>query len=262
MWTTGVHDYKYRLRDPKFGIKDSARQACAKHHQHWEIFFWDLHAMTAFVTEFYPWFLPIFLGYGKEINQADAVRPFILQKLGGVYLDLDTQCIKPMDISLQGGYDAIFQASMHEGLNNGMMASKPGLALWMDMVDLLKERAPWAEISSAAEADFEDADAEEEWESELTEEERQLRASPIWQTGPRVLTEALRRNAEPPFEPSTITPGGKFQWRGATVLVQELGSWFMPCWWQDKECRRKYEGHSSDLPDNVFGYHWFASTWG
>lgn len=65
--------------------------------------------MTAFITEFYPWFLPTFLNYGKQINQADAVRPFILQKLGGVYLDLDTQCIRPMDVSLQDGYDAIFQ---------------------------------------------------------------------------------------------------------------------------------------------------------
>lgn len=40
---------------------------------------------------------------------------------------------------------------MHEGLNNGMMASKPGLALWLDVVDVLKERAEWADVFSAAE---------------------------------------------------------------------------------------------------------------
>ena len=37
MWTSGLDDYRYRLRDPNFGIKDFARQACAKHHQHWEV---------------------------------------------------------------------------------------------------------------------------------------------------------------------------------------------------------------------------------
>ena len=63
-----------------------------------------------FMESFYPSFLPVLNSYNHEVKKADAARPFILHKLGGVYLDLDVQCLREMDASLKG-HDAIFQVS-------------------------------------------------------------------------------------------------------------------------------------------------------
>ena len=77
-----------------------------------QIMSWDLHAATAFVTDFYPWFLPVFLKYDNDIRQAEAVKPLILHKLGGVHLKSHSQCIRPADVFEQNTTDAILQVSV------------------------------------------------------------------------------------------------------------------------------------------------------
>ena len=89
-------------------------------------------------------------------------------------------------------------------VSTGMMASKPGLALWLDVMAVLKERAKWEDIYNGADVEFEEPDNREEHKFLVTPEERQLRASSIWQTGPLMLTEALRRNVEPPTFPDMV----------------------------------------------------------
>lgn len=56
--------------------------------------------------------------------------------------------------------------------------------------------------------------------------------------------------------------GGIFKWGAAEVMVQPLGSWNLPCWMQDNECRDRLEAYPVSFPENVTGYHWFASSWG
>lgn len=46
---------------------------------------------------------------------------------GGVYLDLDIECYKPIDASLKG-YQLVLQGTGDEGFNNAVMASVPGLS--------------------------------------------------------------------------------------------------------------------------------------
>lgn len=52
----------------------------------------------------YAWFLPIWLNYSSAgfVKRADALRPFILHAHGGTYLDLDTECYRPLEPSLKG----------------------------------------------------------------------------------------------------------------------------------------------------------------
>ena len=78
-------------------------------HTSVQIFFWDLPAIEQFMGEYYPEFMPTLNSYNMEVKKADAARAFILHKLGGAYLDLDIQCVRPMDASLEGGYDIILQ---------------------------------------------------------------------------------------------------------------------------------------------------------
>ena len=60
--------------------------------------------------------------------------------------------------------------------------------------------------------------------------------------------------------------GGIWQLGGATVKVFPAGSWMVPCWISDSECRQKYESRQEpeDFVDleHIAGYHRFASVWG
>ena len=73
----------------------------------------------------------------------------------------------------------MMQESKHEGLNNGMMACKPGLSIWDDVIKVLRDRAVWTDGIP--------------WHN-----------SPIWQTGPQVLTEAVEFNTKPRFWPNQV----------------------------------------------------------
>ena len=68
-----------------------------RHHQGWEHRLWTDASMRAFVAEHYPGFLATYDEYDVAICRADAARYLILHRLGGVYVDLDMHCLKPID---------------------------------------------------------------------------------------------------------------------------------------------------------------------
>ncbi|KAJ3251871.1 hypothetical protein HDU77_005617 [Chytriomyces hyalinus] len=96
----------------------------------------------------YPWFLEVFDSYEDPILQADASRVFYMHQYGGVYADLDFQCLKPLD-TLLGTHDAVL-GSMNTGFNfflrahsipNAFMASKPGHPMWITCAQrMMKQR--------------------------------------------------------------------------------------------------------------------------
>ena len=73
-----------------------------------QMLFWDMASVEWLIQKYYPWFLQALNNYRAEVNKADAVRPFIMHKFGGVYLDIDTECFCSMDESLQN-HSLIFQ---------------------------------------------------------------------------------------------------------------------------------------------------------
>jgi hypothetical protein len=71
-----------------------------RHHPNWSYKLWtdaDIHALVA--AE-YPDFLPIFDAYKDPICRADAGRYLILRSQGGIYADLDLECLRPIDALL------------------------------------------------------------------------------------------------------------------------------------------------------------------
>ncbi|KAJ3237756.1 hypothetical protein HDU81_008995 [Chytriomyces hyalinus] len=120
------------------------------------------------IATHYPWFLEVFDSFEDPILQADASRVFYMHHYGGVYADLDFQCLKPLGknehlaISVQvfdktpistdnllGTYDAVL-GSMDIGFNfflrahsipNAFMASKPGHPMWLACAQrMMKQR--------------------------------------------------------------------------------------------------------------------------
>jgi inositol phosphorylceramide mannosyltransferase catalytic subunit len=71
----------------------------------------------------------------------DALRPFLLHAYGGLYLDMDVECLEPVDPTLQG-FQLVLQMEDEgsKSLNNAVMASAPGHPLWLTMAHMLMER--------------------------------------------------------------------------------------------------------------------------
>lgn len=81
-----------------------------EYHPDWEYKLWDSESERSLIEEDYPWFLPVYEGYGDKhkpqiesglMKRADAARIFYLHKYGGIYYDVDTECLKPHDPLLE-----------------------------------------------------------------------------------------------------------------------------------------------------------------
>lgn len=60
----------------------------------WEYHLWTDNMNREFVRTHYPEFLEKYNAYPKNIQRADAIRYLLLQTYGGLYVDLDFECLK------------------------------------------------------------------------------------------------------------------------------------------------------------------------
>lgn len=115
----------------------------------YEYVLWDDADNRRFVAEKFPWFLATYDSYDVEIKRADAIRYMYLYTYGGIYADLDFECLKPFDSLLETykGYDIILgqmessssasaDAQWHSSNNipNAIMISKPGCQFWLQVL--------------------------------------------------------------------------------------------------------------------------------
>ncbi|PTE10671.1 glycosyltransferase [Mesorhizobium helmanticense] len=120
-----------------------------RHHPGWTIMFWNDRMLLEFVAEHYPDFLPTFCSYSHGVLRADAARYLLLYHFGGVYADIDCECVAPFDPIM--GEDRIVlctEPASHElvqakfrGLPyllfNGTMVSPPRHPFWLQLLSLL-----------------------------------------------------------------------------------------------------------------------------
>ncbi|GAM86991.1 hypothetical protein ANO11243_050120 [Dothideomycetidae sp. 11243] len=99
-----------------------AQHSCQKLHQTgWQHMFWTDEDADNFLAIHYPWFLPTYRAYPYDIQRADVIRYFVLYHFGGVYLDLDVGCQKPLDPLL--AYGALLPKTLPVGVSNDVMIS-------------------------------------------------------------------------------------------------------------------------------------------
>ena len=100
-----------------------------------------------FIKEMYPEFLDDYLSYNHHIKKVDAARYFYLYTYGGIYCDLDFECLKPFDKLLEDlqskdiilgsmGSDIKFQHS----IPNAIMISKPKAPFWLYVISEMRKR--------------------------------------------------------------------------------------------------------------------------
>jgi inositol phosphorylceramide mannosyltransferase catalytic subunit len=112
---------------------------------------WDDADNRRFVAENFQWFLPTYDSYDKEIKRADAIRYMYLYTYGGIYADLDFECLKPFDSLLEEykSYDIILgqmesdlsQWHSSNNIPNAIMISKPGCNFWLRVLERMVVKA-------------------------------------------------------------------------------------------------------------------------
>lgn len=131
------------------GIPENLRILAAtwkKHHPDWEQRFWDKEQMGRFVHETFPDFEPYYLAYPHNAQRWDAIRYLILYHMGGLYVDLDYECLEPFDSILCGKTCCIaLEPDLHARYNNkprilsnALMVAKPGCGFMRKIIDELK----------------------------------------------------------------------------------------------------------------------------
>ncbi|KAF8076504.1 glycosyltransferase family 32 protein [Lyophyllum atratum] len=116
--------WKTEVLPPRWkGISD----ACREMMPDYEYILWTDATSRQFISDHYPWFLENFDGYTYPIQRADAIRYFVLYHFGGVYIDLDIGCLRPMDPLLV--YPVILPKTIPVGVSNDLMFAEKGHAL-------------------------------------------------------------------------------------------------------------------------------------
>jgi inositol phosphorylceramide mannosyltransferase catalytic subunit len=101
-----------------------APELCRTHNPDYEINIWNATASRDFFATEYSWFLPTYDGYRYPIQRIDALKYFVLYHYGGVYMDLDIACRRPLDPLLS--FPAWFPEASPLGVNNDLFAAAKG----------------------------------------------------------------------------------------------------------------------------------------
>jgi inositol phosphorylceramide mannosyltransferase catalytic subunit len=63
----------------------------------WKYRFWNYKTIDKFLLEYFPGFIEKYFSFRYDVQRWDAIRYLILYKFGGVYADLDYECLEPLD---------------------------------------------------------------------------------------------------------------------------------------------------------------------
>lgn len=121
-----------------------------RHHPQWQYRLWTDEDNRSFLAEHDPWFLPIYDAYPEPIMRVDAFRYFLMYRLGGVYVDVDFECLKPLDalldphevvLGLEPDAHTDKLLARERGLThivcNAFLASRPGHPFWEHVIKQL-----------------------------------------------------------------------------------------------------------------------------
>lgn len=122
------------------------------HNPDWRIMFWSDEDNRNYIKTHHPDFLEKFDSYPYNIQRADAIRYFLLRDFGGVYCDMDIECLGSLNDYFQtkqaAGEVYLVQSGNVPVFTNCFMASKPGAVFWDEVIEELKSPdLPWYAFS-------------------------------------------------------------------------------------------------------------------
>jgi mannosyltransferase OCH1-like enzyme len=71
------------------------------YHPSFEYRYWTDADSRAFVADHYLGYLPLFDGYALGVQRADLFRCLVMRHFGGIYVDMDFECLRPINPLLE-----------------------------------------------------------------------------------------------------------------------------------------------------------------
>ncbi len=112
------------------------------HHPSWEFHLWTDEDNHDLVRTHYKWLLPTYESYPLGIPRADMARILYMHRYGGLYVDLDFECIEPFDQLMD--QEIVFLGREKGGLGwytrrldyacNALMASPSDHPFWLRLL--------------------------------------------------------------------------------------------------------------------------------
>jgi hypothetical protein len=131
-------------------------------HPGWEYTLWTPDAIRQLVAQKHPELLGIYDRYREDMARLDLGRYVILQTFGGVYVDLDCECLQPISSLLpESGVALAYEPEAHARLPkavergipripcNAFLASAPGHELWPIVFEEIAASAGQADVLDA-----------------------------------------------------------------------------------------------------------------
>jgi mannosyltransferase OCH1-like enzyme len=106
-------------------------------HPSWEYRLWTDADIEHFVRSRFPALVPLFDRYPYAIQRVDAFRYLLLYDQGGLYADLDIECLRPFDDLRE--CRAVLPMTAPVGLSNDLMMAEPGHPLFLAAIEALPE---------------------------------------------------------------------------------------------------------------------------
>jgi len=119
-----------------------------KLHQGWEYRLWTDDHNLQLVTDHYNWLLPVYKSYPLAIQRADMARLLYLHRFGGVYADMDFECLRPFDdfttqthivMGREKGGLGWFRRGQ-DYISNALLASPPGHPFWERVIEQMVQK--------------------------------------------------------------------------------------------------------------------------
>lgn len=109
--------------------------------------FWDDVTLREFVADKYPKYLKMYDAFDCHIKRVDTVRYLILHHYGGLYADMDFECVRPLDMDDIANKESLVlgrmgsDTSFPHSIPNALMISAPGHPFWLDVMDAVAKRS-------------------------------------------------------------------------------------------------------------------------
>lgn len=214
------------------------RHGCRWHNGEavgWRVMVWNATTALQLVQTRYPQYLSLYQGISAGVTKSNIIRYLVLHAFGGLYLDGDIDCWRTGAEFLEGA-DLVMQRTWHtEGVTNAVMASRPGLKFWLDVLALLTVRTR-AGIKNFVAA------------------------------GPVCVRDSLQAAGLPTVRGNFTQTYNRVPGVGLSgrVTLYPLGVWYHPCYWGDEQCmdgvRLRRANGTQDMT-HLAGMHRHHGTW-